>query len=238
MTITCNEITYQDQHVTLKGFIAIPESTGSNMPAVMVAHDWTGRNEFACEKARELAKLGYIGFALDMYGDGKLGNTNEEKMALMQPFMQDRRQLQQRILAALNAVKAIPQVDANKIAAIGFCFGGLCVLDLARSGANVAGVISFHGLLNAPEFATKQIHAKILALHGYDDPMVTHEQIITFGDEMTQANANWELNMYGKTMHAFMNPVANDPGFGTVYQPNTAKRAWLAMKNFLNEVFN
>lgn len=233
-----SQLLYQDGNVTLNGYLAMPANISNKTPAVIVAHDWTGRNEFACQKADELAAMGYIGFALDMYGDGKLGATKEDKMALIAPLMQNRKMLQQRIIAAFNTVKSLTDVDANKIAAIGFCFGGLCVLDLARSGQAAAGVVSFHGLLNPTEFSNQPITAKVLALHGYNDPMATPENVVAFGNEMTTAKADWQLNMYGNTLHAFMNESANDPGFGTVYQPQTAKRAWLAMKNFLTEIFS
>ncbi|MDD2800652.1 MAG: dienelactone hydrolase family protein, partial [Methylococcales bacterium] len=135
-------------------------------------------------------------------------------------------------------VRLLPWVDDSKIAAMGFCFGGLCVLDLARAGADLKGVVSFHGLLGAPDnLQSNSIKAKVLALHGHDDPMGPIEQVVAFEQEMTKAGADWQLHTYGHTMHAFTNPKANDPAFGTVYQANADKRSWLAMKNFLAEVF-
>ena len=230
-------IEYQEGSTLLEGYLAEPSSSAQKKPAVIVAHDWSGRNEFACRKADELAALGYVGFALDMYGKGKIGRTKEEKVALMQPLATDRNLLLKRITAAFDTVKKLPQVDTSKIAAIGFCFGGLCVLDLARSGTAMSGVVSFHGLLGAPD-ATHQekIVAKVLALHGYDDPMVTHEQVIAFGNEMTAAQADWQVHMYGNTMHAFTNPEANDPDFGTVYNQTSAIRAWQTMKDLFAEI--
>ncbi|TAK78238.1 MAG: dienelactone hydrolase family protein [Gammaproteobacteria bacterium] len=231
------KIEYHDGDVTLEGFYAYDATIKGKRPAVLVAHDWSGKNEFACHKAEKLAELGYVGFALDMYGKGKTGNTKEEKIALMQPLMSDRAKLQKRIIAALDAVKKLESVDAEHIGAIGFCFGGLCVLDLARSGANVKGVVSFHGLLHAPEgIASHPIKASILALHGYDDPMVTAEHVMAFGNEMTQAKVDWQLDMYGNAMHAFTNPQANDPGFGTVYNKKADERSWIAMRAFFKEV--
>lgn len=231
-------IEYHDDKVLLEGFCAFDDASSKTKPAVLVTHDWSGKNDFAKHKAEQLAKLGYVGFALDMYGKGKLGKTKEEKVALMQPLMQDRSMLQKRILAALNTVKKLEMVDAKHIGAIGFCFGGLCVLDLARSGADMAGVVSFHGLLNPPENTAKQlIKAKILALHGFDDPMVTAEHVMHFGEEMTHAKADWQLTMYGHAMHAFTNPDANDPSFGTVYNKKADARSWIAMLEFFKEVF-
>lgn len=231
-------VEYHDGDTLLEGYFAYNDSTNEKQPAVLICHDWSGKNEFACQKANKIAELGYVGFALDMYGKGKIGTTKEEKSALMQPLVQNRHQLQQRILAALAAVKKIDTVDHSRIGAIGFCFGGLCVLDLARSGADVKGVVSFHGLLNAPEDTiTSPIKAKILALHGYDDPMVTPDHIMQFADEMTAAKVDWQLHMYGNTMHAFTNPQANDPGFGTVYDKQADHRSWIAMREFFKEIF-
>ncbi len=185
-----------------------------------------------------MAELGYVGFALDMYGKGVLGNSVEENAALMQPFIDDRTMLQKRIFAALAEVKELPWVDSGKIAAIGFCFGGLCVLDLARTGADIQGVVSFHGLLGAPENLTgTRIAAKLLVLHGHDDPMVPPEQVSALQEELTAAGADWQVHVYGHTMHAFTNPVANDPDFGTVYQADADRRSWNSMTAFLQEIF-
>lgn len=232
------KIEYTDENTVLEGYYAYDDAIVEKMPLVLVAPDWSGRNEFACAKADKLAELGYVGFALDMYGKGKRGNTKEEKSALMTPFIQDRNKLLNRILAGFDAAKKIDQVEPSRIGAIGFCFGGLCVLDLARSGADIKGVVSFHGLLHAPENAAKHpIHSKILALHGFDDPMVTMEHVMAFGQEMTHAKADWQLHMYGNAMHAFTNPEANDPSFGTVYNPEADARSWLSMKNFFKDIF-
>jgi dienelactone hydrolase len=228
---------YNEGDTLLEGYLAVSDSTLQKKPAVLVVHDWSGRNEFACQKANLLAELGYTGFAVDMYGKGKIGKTKEEKVALMQPLAQNRSLLLKRIMAAYNTVKQLPGVDSQKIAAIGFCFGGLCVLDLARSGTDVAGVVSFHGLLGAPDkHDTSKIAAKILVLHGYDDPMVTHENVISFCNEMTAVKADWQMQMYGNTMHAFTNPEANDPDFGTVYNKTSATRAWQSMESFFKEI--
>jgi dienelactone hydrolase len=157
----------------------------------------------------------------------------------MQPLAQDRSLLLKRVLAAYNTLKTIENVDPNRIGIMGFCFGGLCALDLARSGTDVKAVVSFHGLLNAPEALPKHpIKAHILAMHGYDDPMVTPDNVMRFGDEMTEAKADWQLVMYGNTMHAFTNPEANDKDFGTVYNKLAETRSWLMMKNFFKEIFN
>lgn len=230
-------IQYQDHEALLEGFLACPDDAAKR-PAVLICHDWSGCNDFARYKAEKIAELGYVGFAIDMYGKDKRGKTKEEKAALMSPFMENRKFLLQRICAGLQALKSLPMVDTNKIAAMGFCFGGLCVLDLARSGEAIRGVISFHGLFNAPEGQENSIiKAKILALHGYDDPMGPPNQVLEFANEMTAAKADWQIHLYGHTLHAFTNPEANDYAFGTVYNLQADQRSWQAMINFLQEIF-
>ncbi|MDD5274052.1 MAG: dienelactone hydrolase family protein [Methylovulum sp.] len=238
MAIITNTTHYLDGDVVLEAFFAFDDSIEGRRPAVLISHAWGGRDEFVAEKAKRLAQLGYLGFALDMYGNGKLGGSAEENNQLMQPVLADRAMLQQRIKAALATVKLMPWVDDSKIAAMGFCFGGLCVLDLARTGVDIKGVVSFHGLLGAPDnLKDVAIKAKVLALHGHDDPMVPVEHVIAFEKEMTVAGADWQLHAYGNTMHAFTNPVANNPEFGTVYQVDADRRSWVAMQNFLVEIF-
>ncbi len=238
MSIISNTVDYLDQDTVLEGFFAYDEAIEGRRPVVLICHAWGGRDEFVENKAIKLAEMGYLAFALDMYGKGIRGNNPDENARLMQPFMEDRAMLQQRIKAALAAVRLMPWADDNNIAAIGFCFGGLCVLDLARTGAEVSGVVAFHGLFTQPDnIPQPDIKAKILMLHGHDDPMVPVEQVIAIQQEFTEAGADWQMHVYGNTMHAFTNPVANDPDFGTVYQPDADKRSWLAMQNFLTEIF-
>ncbi|KTD21026.1 dienelactone hydrolase family protein [Legionella londiniensis] len=229
---------YHHHDLELHGYLAFNDEISKPRPAILVFHDWTGRNEFACDKARALAEMGYIGFAVDMYGEARQGKTLEEKKGLMEPLINDRRLLRERVQAGLDAVKTMAEVDINRIAAIGFCFGGLCALDLARSGASIAGVVSFHGLLNKPDVLPKEtIKAKVLVLHGYDDPMVPPGQVKEFCQEMTEAGVDWQVHMYGHTKHAFTNPKAHDEELGTVYDARQARRAWVAMSDFLKELF-
>lgn len=238
MAIVSNTVTYLDGDVVLEAFFAFDDAITGRRPAVLINHAWGGRDDFVAGKAQKLAELGYVGFALDMYGKGVLGTSPEENSKLMQPFIEDRAMLQQRIKAAVAAVKLMPWVDDSKIAAIGFCFGGLCVLDLARTGADLKGVVSFHGLLGAPEnIQGTPIKAKVLALHGHDDPLGPPEQVLAFEQEMTAAGADWQLLTFGNTLHAFTNPAANNPDDGKLYQPDADRRSWLAMQNFLAEIF-
>ncbi len=230
---------YQDGATKLEGYVAYPHKKTSKMPAVLVAHAWEGRSQLACEKAEYMASLGYVGFALDMYGAGELGSSPEENTAFMTPFMEDRHLLLRRVLAALAVVKQLEGVDTDRIAAMGFCFGGLCVLDLARSGADIKAVITFHGLLNAPRNSHPEIiKARILALHGHDDPMVPPTEVLNFQTEMTRAKADWQMHILGNTMHAFTNPSAHNSAMGAVYNELAAKRSWQMLENFLSESFS
>jgi dienelactone hydrolase len=154
----------------------------------------------------------------------------------MKPLLEDRALLARRIHAALSAVRSLQQVESNRIAAVGYCFGGLCVLDLARSGADVRGVASLHGLLKTHDLPKPRIGAKVLALHGHDDPLAPAEDVRRFEEEMTQAGADWQLHVYGGTQHAFTNPKAANPAAGLVYNPVAERRAWTTLVAFLAEV--
>jgi len=228
---------YTDGDLTCEAYVAMDETKSGKRPAVLVSHAWGGQGDFERQKAEKLAALGYIGVAIDLYGKGKRGTTMEENGKLMQPFMDDRALLKRRILAALTAVKALPEVDGDRIGAIGFCFGGLCVLDLARSTApGVKGVVSFHGLFHPPGLgAQAPISSKVLICHGYDDPMAKPDQMVSICNELTEAKADWQIHAYGGTVHAFTNPEAAMPDHGIVYNASADRRSWQAMKDFLAE---
>lgn len=235
--IKTQTITYHDGQTALEGYYAYDTRTSGKRPAVLVIHDWSGRNEFANKKAEKLAELGYVGFAIDMYGVGKQGKTKEEKSALMTPLTNDRAALRERVLAGFHAAKTIPEVDIARIGAMGFCFGGLCALDLARSGAEVRGVVSVHGLLHAPSHvADKKLQAKVLVIQGYDDPMVPPEQVLAFEKEMAAHKADWQVHIYGGIIHGFTNPLANDLELGILYNATADHRSWVAVQNFFAEV--
>ena len=238
MAIVTTNTCYMDDETLLEAVIAFDDEQQGQRPAVMVSHAWGGRDEFVAQKAKKLAEKGYVGFALDMYGQGVRGSSREENAALMMPLMKDRGKLQKRIHAAYSAVRQLPWVDQQYIAAIGFCFGGLCVLDLARTGLDLKGVVSFHGLLQPPENTqANAIKAKVLVLHGYEDPMAPVESVQALQQELSAAGADWQLHTFGQTMHAFTNPLANDAAFGTVFQPDADRRSWQCMENFLAEIF-
>ena len=238
MTIQTRTFDYQDGDVDLQGYLTWDDAVEGKRPGVLIAHAWAGRSDFENTKAEELAKLGYVGFALDNYGRGILGTNTEENSALIQPFLDDRVMLQGRMQIALEVLKGLDDVDASRVAAIGFCFGGLCVLDLARTGTDICGVVSFHGLFGSPgNTAGNKIKAKVLALHGWDDPMAPPDQVVSLAEELSSMGADWQVHGYGNTMHAFTNPQANDPDFGTVYSPDADRRSWNAMQDFLSEIF-
>lgn len=238
MAIKTRLIDYVHGDLSLEGFLAWDDAVDTPRPAVAIAHAWGGRSAFEEGKAVRLAEQGFVGFALDMYGKGVRGSNPEENAGLMAPFLEDRPLLQARINEAIGVLRLQPEVDAGRLAAIGFCFGGLCVLDLARSGSDVLGVASFHGLFGAPgNTAGNRIGAKVLCLHGYDDPMVPPQSVLDLAAELTDAGADWQLHAYGNTLHSFTNPNANDPGMGAVYNAAADRRSWAALLDFLGEIF-
>ena len=239
MTIQTRSIDYADGDTALQGTLAWDDAIDGPRPGILVSHAWRGRSPFEDDKAVALAKLGYAGFALDLYGKGICGESPEENARLMQPFLDDRAMLVRRLHVALDELRRQEPVDAGRIGAIGFCFGGLCVLDLARSGADVHGVVSFHGLLGPPPQASgRPVRAKILMLHGWDDPMATPEAVVAIGRELTALDADWQLHAYGGTLHAFTNPAADDAQNGLRYDAQAERRALRSMADFFGDIFN
>jgi dienelactone hydrolase len=236
MALTEKPLEYMHGQVRFEGLLVAGVQGAERRPGVIVAHAWGGRGDFEATAARRLAEQGYVAFALDMFGKGVRGGTREQNAALIAPLLRDRSLLQARMLAAVGTLREQAVVDPARIAAIGFCFGGLCVLDLARTGADVAGVVSLHGLFTPPEPEIgARIRARVLALHGHDDPMVPPMAVAALEAELTAAGADWQIHVYGGTMHAFTNPQARDRDFGTVYSEVAARRAWAATDAFLAE---
>lgn len=228
------EIEYQDGDVLLKAYVAEPTELNAKAPVVLISHMWAGREEFVEQKARYFAELGYIGFALDMYGNAKVGNSVEENMALMTPFMENRALLQSRIQAGFNAILDVAKADINKVVAIGYCFGGLCVQDLARVNNQIKGVISVHGLMKqADNIPQGEFDAKVLLLHGADDPMVSDEDWFALRAELNNADCDWQKHDFGGVMHAFTNPQANDKAMGTVYDAQADTRSTKIINDFI-----
>ena len=231
---------YQDQGVALSGFIARPILRGGEkLPAVIVFHDWMGVGEFSKERARRLAQGGYIALAADIYGAGVRPASTAEASTLAGSFKKDRGRLHRRAQAALAALAALPEVDRHRIAAIGFCFGGTTALELARTGAALSGVVSFHGGLETPnpEMAAA-IQGRVLVVHGAEDPYVPESEVLAFEKEMTAARVDWQLITYSDAVHAFTNPLAGtDKSKGVAYNPKADRRSYQAMEMFLKEIF-
>lgn len=221
-----------------EGTISWDDSHQLKKPGVLVAHTFRGQVEFETNKAIELAKSGYVGFAIDLYGKGRRANVKEEADALMKELNDDRPLLLERILLALTTLQKHPMVDETKVGAIGFCFGGKAVLDLARSGTDIQGVASFHGVYDPPNIPRNHsIKASVLVLHGWEDPLATPEQTVALANELTQGQADWQILAFGHTGHAFTNPQANFRDQGMFYQANADRRSWQTMLRFLEEKF-
>ncbi|MGQ4002120.1 dienelactone hydrolase family protein [Francisellaceae bacterium CB300] len=234
--IITQEIEYRSDGKLLKGFCAHPER-GTHLATIIIAPTWAGRDKFVCDKAIALAKKGYLAFAIDLYGDAKVGQSKDENAALMNDLLEDKYALMTRLRASFGVVAKMHRVDKSNIAAMGFCLGGKCVLDMARSNIELKAVISFHGLLESSIVKEQNIDSKILILHGYNDPMVSPEQVNKFQREMEKRKADWQLHSFGNTSHAFTNPNANDPEFGTVYNKLSDQRSWKLALDFLRETF-
>lgn len=231
-------IDYHRNGDVLDGALVLPEGARGPLPGVLVFHGWEGRSEGQEAFARRLAGLGYAAFCVDLYGNGRRGTTPQECEALMTPLIQDRAELRERLLHVVEVVGGLPEIQEEHMAAIGFCFGGLCVLDLARAGAPLKGVASFHGLFTPPAGlpTASPMSVKVAAYHGWDDPMVPPADVVALGQELTTAGADWQIHAFGGAKHAFMNPGANAPEMGIQYDERTAHRAWTALAGFLGEV--
>jgi dienelactone hydrolase len=238
MAIQTGNRQYQLGEEVFEARVAWDDEITGPAPGVLVSHAWAGRSDFENGKAEKLAAMGYVGFALDLYGKGVLGSGPDENGRLMQPFLDDRPMLQQRMRLALDELRSLPEVDEEKVAAIGFCFGGLCVLDLARSAAEISGVASFHGLLGAPGNTTRnKTAARVLIMHGWDDPMAPPDDVLAVAAEMDALGADWQIHAYGGTLHAFTNPAANDPDSGLQYDRAADRQSWNSLEHFLSEMF-
>lgn len=237
MNITTKPVEYFDGKQKCIGYMAWDESVASARPCVLIGHAWGGLDDFAQQQAVQMAALGYVGFVIDAYGDGVRPESTDEKMAHMGPLKADRKGLLKRIKAGMKAAADMDEVDADNMAMIGFCFGGLCTLDLARSGADIKAAISFHGLLDAPDLPKKPIKAKVLVAHGWDDPMAQPDAVMALGKELTDAKCDWQILAMGQTSHAFTVPGAGNEELGLIYNPLSASRSQTAAFALLDEVF-
>ena len=238
--IKTEAITYKQGDTRLIGYLAYDDSLKGRRPAVLLVHEWWGLNDYIKRRAVQVASLGYIAFAADIYGDGFSTKDPSEAGALAGKFRGgDRKLLRERVNAGLQVLMDHGLTDRSRIAAIGYCFGGTSVLELARSGADIAGVVSFHGGLDTPNpDDALNIKAKVLVLHGADDPNVPVMQVNTFQDEMRKAKVDWQMVSYGGAVHSFTNPDSgSDPSRGIAYNEKADKRSWEHMKVFFAEIF-
>jgi dienelactone hydrolase len=231
-------VEYKQGDTTLEGFLAYDDSISGKRPGVLVVHQWFGLTDYEKLRATQLAQLGYVAFCADIYGKGVRPKEASEAGALAGKYKTDRALLRARVNAALDVLKKNELVDTTRVAAIGYCFGGTTVLELARSGADLNGVVSFHGGLDSPTPADgKNIKCKVLALAGADDPFQKPEDLTAFESEMRDNKVDWQIVFYGGAVHAFTQP---DPGFvnaGAKYNEKADKRSWEAMKTFFAEIF-
>jgi len=232
-------VEYKDGDVTCEGYLAYDDAIAGPCPGVLVVHEWMGLGPYAKMRADKLAQLGYVAFAADIYGKGIRPKNADEAAAQAAIYRKDRPLMRRRAQAALQVLADNKLVDRKRIAAIGYCFGGGTVLELARSGADLAGVVSFHGNLDTPNPAdAKNIKGKILVQHGGSDPYVPAEQLAAFEKEMGDAGVNWQVIIYGGAVHSFTNPDSGtDPSKGAAYNEQADRRSWLAMKQFFEETF-
>jgi len=232
-------IDYMDGDDVCEAYVALPAVPGPH-PAVLVAHQWSGQSDHERATADKLAALGYAGIAIDVYGKGNRGAPDAaDHSALMNPWAGNRAALRRRLLAAVQFAKGHDAVDASRIAIMGFCFGGLCALDVARSGTtDVKGAVSIHGIFPPPNIGPQaDIATKILVLHGWDDPMAKPADVEMVAKELTEAKADWQLHAYGHTMHAFTGKGVNMPERGMQYNADADRRSWAATVAFLEEIF-
>jgi dienelactone hydrolase len=233
-------VEYKEGDVTLEGYLAYDTKFKGPRPGVLVVHEWMGLDGYAKSRTEQLAKLGYIAFAADIFGKGVRPSTMDEAAKISSGYKANPELWRARAVASLETLKAQKNVDGKKIAAIGYCFGGSTVLEFARAGTELNGVVSFHG-----NFATKLpvkgpgiVKTKVLVLHGANDPFVKQDEYEDFIEEMQKSKADWQMISYGNAVHKFSNPEAgNDPSKGFAYDKSTDERSWAAMQTFFKEIF-
>jgi dienelactone hydrolase len=232
-------IEYKVGDTTCKGYLAYDDSTDAKRPGVIIVHEWWGLTDYPKRRAEQLAQLGYVAFCADMFGEGKTTNDPKQAMQFVTELGKKPEVATARTQAALDQLKKQPQVDATRIGAMGYCFGGAQALSMARAGMDLKGVVSFHGSLDTDSPAKKgNVKSKVLVCHGAADPMVKAENVQKFEKEMDEAGVDWQVNVYAHAVHAFTNPDADKfkiPGIG--YNAEADRRSWKAMQMFWDEVF-
>lgn len=237
--ITSERVEYSHDGTTLEGYYVYDDARQEPRPAVLVVHQWMGLTAYEKRRATMLAELGYVVFAVDIYGKGIRPETTQEAGKLAGQYKGDRALLRGRVNAGLAKLKSYSRVDSSKVAAIGYCFGGTTVLELARSGADVRGVVSFHGGLGSPKPEdARSIRCKVLALHGADDPFVPNDEVLGFQKELRDAKVDYQFVAYGGAVHSFTHKEAgSDNSKGAAYNETADRRSWEAMRTFFAELF-
>ena len=232
-------IKYKDGGVPLEGFLAYDDTSEIKRPGIIVVHDWMGFGPYANDRAKQLAELGYVALAIDIYGEGVRPKNKDEASQQASIYKNDRQLLRQRARRGYELLRSQKLVDDTKLAAIGYCFGGTTVLEMARSGMDLQGVVSFHGGLSTPNpDDSTPIQAHILVLHGGDDPYVPPAEVVDFQKEMNRRGADWQMKIYSGAVHAFTQKSAgNDNSKGAAYNEKADKRSWEEMKIFFKEIF-
>lgn len=234
-------VTYQADGVTLKGFVVYDESVKGKRPAILVVHEWWGLNDYTKMRARKLAELGYIAMAVDIFGDGKNAANPKEAQDLTSPFYNNPKLAKSRLDAAIKKIKEYSQTDVNSVAAIGYCFGGAVVLNSAKLGANLKGVVSFHGGLNGVPANKNMLKAKVLVCHGASDKFVSQHDVDAFKHQLDSIGADYSFKQYANATHAFTNPDATKIGkefsMPIEYNADADRDSWNDMKAFFDKLF-
>ena len=217
--------------------VLVARRDSARRPGVVIFPTVMGVSDLELGFARQLVHLGYTGFVADLFGKRFHGSSRDVMSNEMKRLRSDRASLRERLLVIVECLRKLDAIEADRIVAIGYCFGGGCALDLARSGADIAGVASFHGLLDPPGLPPQPIKAKVLVFHGWDDPLAPPDQVVALGQELTAAGADWQLHAYGHVAHGFTNPGATGATPGVVYNELAAERSWTSLINFLEEIF-
>ncbi|MBD3258974.1 dienelactone hydrolase family protein [candidate division GN15 bacterium] len=236
--IATKDVVYQHGSVTLEGYLAYDDAQTGPRPGVLIVHQWKGLGDYEKMRAEMLADMGYVAFAVDMYGHGIRPTTSEQASEQATIYRSDRQLMRDRVTAGLDELRKVDLVDTSSIAAIGYCFGGGVVLELARSGADIEGVVSFHGNLDTPDPSdANNIQCQVLVCHGAVDPYVPMEQVQAFWNEMSTANVDWQLVAYGGAVHSFTHEDAGtDTSSGSAYDADADWRSWRDMQQFFQEV--
>lgn len=235
------DVTYTGDSTTMDGFVVYDQNMEGVRPAVIVIPEWWGLNEYPKERAKKLASLGYIAMAIDMYGNGKTADNPDSAGKYATPFYSDPQMAQRRFDAALARLKSYSQTDTSRIAAIGYCFGGAQVLNMARLGENLKGVVSFHGNLMGVPADKNTLKAAILVCHGAADPFVPAAEVAKFKKEMDSVGADYTFKAYDEATHAFTNPASTENGkkfnLPIAYNAAADSASWQDMKAFFGKIF-